>query len=228
MIAVLGSCKRNLSTGDNNILSYQYSYFPTTVGHWVMYEVDSVTYDDFYVPPLVDTADYYVKEVIEEQITDDAGDEAFILVKYRSPNSNGPWRVFGRDIIKLLPSRAERVEDNMRFIKLVFPSYNNQKWSGNNYLETTSEELEFFDNWEYQYQELYATSSVGDFVFDSVMTVMQKDVENLLEKVYFEEKYVKKIGLVYKKRLSVGKQNIDEDWNEGFELTYKIIDYKDE
>lgn len=222
----LFSCKKNSVNSNSNTLNYQYDYFPTTIGHWVIYKVDSITYDDFYNPILIDTSRYYVKEQISELFNDDEGRETYIVNRYRSEVYNGEYLLFDRHVINLLSSRAEKVEDNLRFIKLVFPSFNNQKWSGNNYINSTSTDLEFYANWEYQYMELYSTKIIGEYVFDSVMTVLQRDDENLLEKNYFEEKYVRDIGLVYKKKHSVGKQNIGEEWSEGYELTFTIVDYK--
>lgn len=224
----LFACKKNIDSGKNSLLLYQYDFFPVEVGYWVEYQVDSITYDDFYDPVKIDTASYYIREEVADSFIDDAGYRAQTINVYRREGGvDSIWRLIQRDVVNLLPNRAERVEDNLRFIKMVFPSFNNQTWSGNSYLNTDDEDYEFYEGWIYSYKDLYGVGRVGDQTFDSVMTVVQRDYENLLEKNYFEERYVKRIGLVYKKKHAVGKQNIGEDWTHGYELTYTMIDHKD-
>ena len=51
-------------------------------------------------------------------------------------------------------------------------------------------------------------------------------VENLIEKNAYIEKYVSGIGLVYRKHTHLEKQNIIGSWENGFDIEYKVTNYK--
>lgn len=45
-----------------------YDYFPTETGKYVTYKVDSIVYDDFYIPVKIDTFSFLIKEVIDAEL----------------------------------------------------------------------------------------------------------------------------------------------------------------
>ena len=50
--------------------------------------------------------------------------------------------------------------------------------------------------------------------------------KNLIEKNAYIEKYVSGIGLVYRKHTHLEKQNIIGSWENGFDIEYKVTNYK--
>ena len=61
--------------------------------------------------------------------------------------------------------------------------------------------------------------------FDSAVSVVAIS-ENLIEKNAYIEKYVYGIGLVYRKHTHLEKQNIIGSWENGFDIEYKVTNYK--
>jgi hypothetical protein len=100
----LCSCEKK----PNEIPPIDYSYFPVTVGHYVIYDVDSVVYDDFATTDKKREFHFQIKEVIEGKAQDNEGREI---------------------------QTAERFEHNKRYINLVFPASVNKSWKGNSYTQ---------------------------------------------------------------------------------------------
>lgn len=56
--------------------------FPTEVGRYVVHQVDSISYNDFFTPVKIDTAHFQLKEVIESVFTDNEGHESERIERY--------------------------------------------------------------------------------------------------------------------------------------------------
>ena len=113
---------------------------------------------------------------------------------------------------------AQKVEENIRFTKLIFPISRGSFWNGNgfNYLAEK----------EYYYDSINESSTFGLNSFDSTVYVIQNSNNNLLEFDEAYEVYAKNIGLVYKKdvELNINFGNV-LDINEGYEFEQVILNY---
>ena len=124
MCLLFSSCKKDAPS--DTTLNQGYNYFPGEVGSYIIYEVDSIAYDDKSHAP--DTTRYLLKEVFASTFTDNSGRptlrlERFIKmyndsIPYDSLNWTGP-RVWYANITS---NTVEKVEENIRYIKLVFPT----------------------------------------------------------------------------------------------------------
>lgn len=173
-----------------------YDYAPVTIGKYVIYDVDSIVYDDF----KKDTTEfkYRIKEKLEENITDAEGRAALKLVRYiklYNPTvsyDNIPWKI--KDVWTCVRTKTtyEVVEEDIRFTKLVFPVVTDKTWNGNAY--NTSSALDY----KYKYTDMPET--INGIAFDNVLFVEQKDdkLKNVIHREYYIEKYVKNIGLIYR------------------------------
>jgi hypothetical protein len=211
---------------------FKYEYFPIQTGNWIEYEVDSITYDDFFDPIAIDTVSFFLREEISESFLDNEGREAYKIEVYRKDTDTLPWELINVQSVVKINQQAERVEDNLRFIKLVFPVVTDKKWSGNAYFDyTDNNSCDFLGDWNYQYTSVDKAANYNGLHFDSTLTVLQIDNENLLCKNYSQEIYAKHIGLVYKKLLRLATQNInstipfEEKAEKGFILNMKIKAY---
>lgn len=179
-----------------------YNYFPIKVGRYIVYNVDSIFYDDF--TGLIDTTKFQLKEKIESVFYDNEGRSTLRLERYVKyfndsiPYSSMNWGL--RDVwaSNRTSTTAEKVEENQRFIKLAFPVKENQSWNGNaqNTLGELSYEYLFFDE----------TRTIGGIYFDSTLQVTQLEEEFLYSKKYFIEKYARNVGLIYKQVIEVYSQ----------------------
>lgn len=189
-----------------------YGYFPDQVGHFVIYVVDSVVYDDFTGQVL--EFQYEVKELIESRLNEWEGEESFRLERYVRPDAESSWEI--KDIwqAKVLPDRAEKTEENITYIKLVFPPGLGRKWNGNAF-NTLGEQ-------EYRITEAHKPYLISPTLsFDSTITVLQNDFFTLISEDFQEEKYAKNIGMVFKRFRQVEKE-VDGTITRGVDYTYQI------
>lgn len=197
--------------------SLYHEYFPVKLGHWVIYDVDSIVYDDFYEE--VDTFHYQIKEVVESKFTDNSGNKAFRLERYTRSQPNDKWNINNVWTVRRLASRAEKVEENLRYIKLVFPPKVNKTWDGNAYNIKPEQ--------TYRITNVHQQKTINDMLLDSVVDVLQKEfTETLISKEYEIEMYAKNIGLVYKEYINL-KKEIDGTITSGVKYKYKVVDYND-
>ncbi len=224
---IFTSCNK---TSDFEI-DYKHAYFPKAIGHYVIYEVDSLIFDDFFDPPKYDTFRYQVKEVIESYFTDNAGREACRIERFYRADSTQGWGNTPRIWSSILTlTTAEKNEENQRFLKLLFPPEEGLAWMGNQYIQIF-EGNKYLENWTYEYEKVDAPDFVNGISFDSTITVKQRDFETLIEKIYGIEKYAKHVGLIYKEIWSLKKQNVIVPWTQpesGFILKMQVSAFGNE
>ncbi|MEP7168659.1 MAG: hypothetical protein ABI855_04760 [Bacteroidota bacterium] len=216
-----------LSCGDkNNSVSpnNDYSYFPSNVGHEIIYDVDSISKSAFKLS--TDTFHFQIKEVIESTFTDNEGRPALRLERYRRSDASQPWEIFKVWTANVTGTNAEKKEDNITFIKLVFPVALNQKWNGN-----VKNDM---DAKEYKYTAVNSHESFNSISFDSALTVLQKDLDDrIYQKDYEIEKYATGIGMffresfngMYNSQITPSMLTLQDSLNEYTHYTEKMISY---
>ena len=179
------SCKK-----DNKVppLNYGYNYFPNNVGHYVIYNVDSMVINSF--TSTTDTFLFQIKEVIDSIFTDGSNRPTQRIVRYKRANDTSKWLLEKVWSANLTATDAEKVEDNIRYVRLVFPPNLNASWNGNKY--NTNGDM------EYQYTSVDAPLTLNSINFDSTLTVLQLSNHNGIQNQHYEEQYARNIGLIYK------------------------------
>lgn len=180
------SCKKDSPAE----LDMGYNYYPNNVGSWIIYDVDSIVWDDFFVPIAIDTFVYQIKEVNESVYLDSEGRETMRIERYKRSNSTMPWVIKDIWYANRTASMVERTEENIKYRRLVFPVRNDLSWNGN--------AANIADEWNYQYSEVNIPMTLGGIDFDSTLIVNQQDENTTLIYDYFQEIYAAGIGLVYK------------------------------
>jgi hypothetical protein len=185
LLITISACKKK----DENVIEpIDYSYFPIEVGHWVIYEADSLAIDEFSGDTI--KAKFQIKDLIESTMTDSEGRLTQRREKYRRNNDSLPWELIKVYTSNLNTNTAETFEDNTRIINLIFPVKLNESWKGNNYIDA--------ETGEFRYSEVDESVNLLGKNYPSTATVTQIDEENLIKREYSIEKYSKNIGLVYK------------------------------
>ncbi|MCX6295985.1 MAG: hypothetical protein NTX97_07955, partial [Bacteroidetes bacterium] len=192
------SCKKDKGT----VPDMGYNYFPNQVGTFVVYDVDSFYYNSF--TSHIDTFKFQLKEKIESTFLDNQNRPTLRLERYiRNYNplvsySSLPWTL--RDVWteNRTVTTAEKVEENVRYIKLAFAVKEGQTWNGN--AQNTNDPL----NYSYQFFDLPRT--IGGVAFDSVLQVNQQIESSIFFQKQYIEKYAKRTGLVYKQVIDVDSQ----------------------
>lgn len=181
-------------------------YFPTDIGRWAEYAVDSNWQDQQTMPgDTVHHSHYTVREELVEDFTDGEGRAAQRILRSK-PDGNGTW--VPRDVWWQVRTtqRAERSEENLRHIKLVFPPHTGSYWNTN--ATNTEDELEL------TYEEVDVPWSVNGMSFDSTLLVKTTYMSNLILRRTYYERYAKHVGLVYREVDSTETQsgNVTGTW----------------
>lgn len=171
-----------------------YDYFPAKVGHYVIYECDSIVHNIYGN----NTYSYQIKELIDSIYSNNQGQPTMRIVRYKRTDTTEPWsNILISEKVwtgNLLSNMAIRQEDNEVYVKLIFPMTLNETWNGNSF--------NTIGTWNYQYTALntpYTLTNYNRSVhFDSTLTVLQHNSANLLNYDYFYEQYATGIGLIKK------------------------------
>jgi len=206
------SCKKDKSVSEPIDLGY--GYFPLKTGSWIVYDADSIIYDEF--KKSVDTIRFELKELIESNFTDTAGRPSQRIEIYKRKNNSEKWILTDVWFATRTATRAEKVEENVRFVKLNFPVKGGKKWNGNAFNN--------MEDWQYEYTEIDKSEEINKLNFDSTLTVRQIDDVNFISQKTYKEKYAKNVGLLYRQAIDVALDPA-KNRTSGFQYTQKIKEF---
>ncbi len=198
LICSIVSCRKD----DVTAVDFGYNYFPNDIGKFVTYNVDSFYHNSF--TKHIDTFKFQLKEKIQSIYPDNQNRPTIRLERYvknfnaHIPYSLLPWVLVNVRTENRTVTTAEKVEDNVRYIKLVFPAKKYKSWDGN--IQNINGKL------TYSYLFVDLSRSFGGIRLDSVLQVNQQDETNLVAKRYYIENYARNVGLVYKQIIDVSSQ----------------------
>ncbi|HSC52545.1 MAG TPA: hypothetical protein VLC98_02935 [Phnomibacter sp.] len=185
------------------------SYFPTTVGKYITYRLDSTVPTQFGMDTTVHS--YRVRDSYDAEIVDGLGRKAFRVFRTIS-NVAGTLPYLPSSTFSATPVAEdwmEWTENNLRFMKLRFPIQEGFIWRGNSFIDATSlnSPVRYLAEWEYTYQNVGQPFSVGGKTYPNTITILQRDEvlpEGPYNPAYYKqwnysvEVYAEGIGLIYK------------------------------
>lgn len=190
-----------------------YAYFPLQTGRYIEYAVDSLLFD--FAPDggtQRDSVRVYLREQVGEPFLDPTGTLRFPIERYERGQPTEAWTLKNVWSAGRTTTQATRTEDNLRFLRLVFPLNRTTRWDGNRWIDESveltiaGETIRPFENWSYRVDGLDAPGAVGPFAFDSLLTVTEADHTNALERRWSEAQYAKNIGLVRREQWILDSQ----------------------
>lgn len=170
------------------------AYYPETLGKFVVYDIDSTWYNELTFQPT--TVKYRIKEKFTQVFTDNENKPAIRIERYikqfnpTKPYDSIPYTIKDVWQANVSDKSVEVVEENIRYVKLVFPIKEGQTWKGNvrNTLSERTYKIEYSDRAE----------NINGIALNQVMAVKQIDFRTLISYQYEQEKYAKGVGLVYR------------------------------
>ena len=185
----------------------------------IIYDVDSIRFSEFF--QITDTVQYQIMELVDSSFTDAGGNKSYRIVRSRRNTTTDPWIITDIWLASRTNKEAVKVEENLHFIKLVFPILLNETWKGNQLIETDSN-LAYLAGWNYEYTSTNAPLDINGLHFDSTVTVLQNNYQDATQKLYYEEQYAKNVGLIFKE-----EDNIQflSDYPNGFILRMTVNSY---
>ena len=190
------SCKKDKPVTAS--VNFGYNYYPNDVGHYVIYQVDSIYANN---PNQFDSTRYQLKELIAATFLDNSGRPTLRMERYykmfhfTTHTWDSAWSVPKVWSATRTQTTLERKEENITYLRFIFPPRLNTQWNGNVY-NTLGDK-------EYQITSLDLHDVVGGMPFDSVALVSQFQSINLIQYQNEFEKYARNVGLIYKERDSL-------------------------
>jgi hypothetical protein len=166
---------------------YTSRYAPNQAGRYIIYQVDSLYYNQF--ASTIDTFSYQLKEEITELYTDNEGRNMQRLQRYKKVNDEWVltrvWSAFAGN------RKYQKSEENISFVKMVFPLMKDSSWNGNAYNSLGAQ--------SYTCTALHTSLKFLKLSFDSCAVVSQKLDSTLISKEEEKEVFAIGIGLVHKR-----------------------------
>jgi hypothetical protein len=189
---------------DGNIPFIGYEYFPTELGRFIEYKVDSTWQDDPVGAAAFAEAHYFLRDLNESSFTDEEGRPAIRVERHARQSVLGEWKI--KDVWHRVRTAefVEQNEENIVFIKHKFPIKAGKKWDGNgkNLLQSLQElyhQSSVPEVWNYEYTNVHEPYTINGFTFDSTVTVIQMDRQTTVAlSIFAKEVYAKNVGLVHK------------------------------
>ena len=164
-----------------------YRYYPIAIGDSMSYQVslfnkDLNTYD----------STYQLLERVESIFNDNEGRQTYRIERYVRKTDAEAWSIYKVWTVNRTSISIEKQEDNITYIKLIFPVKLNKTWNGN------AKNI-FADDFEdYKIITLNEPLQTMNHSFDSTLKVQQIDYDYGFEKRNHFEVYATGVGMIYK------------------------------
>jgi hypothetical protein len=190
-----------------------FSYQPADVGSEWIYKVDSFSYDDNTGSTNIDTFTYWYKEVVAQKLSGNADEteRTFLINRFFKYSDSAEWKQANSWRLIKSNTQIEKIEENISFIKLLFPLASGKKWNGN---MANSRDRE-------NYTIIWMDAPFGGH--EQTCKVEQFKEKNLIEEITREEIFARETGLVYKVSDSLNSQ---VKGTRGYRVRYALQTYK--
>lgn len=213
------------------------NYYPLNIGSSITYQVDSINYHEI-IPN--DSSTWLVKEILVDTFYDINNNLNYKIERYQKLPDATDWQLANVWSVQSVDGQIQKVENNLRFIKLTTPIAENSSWEGNIFLgglddipvDEDCNNLSFYEDWEYKYTLVEEPYTINGFNFDNSLTVIQEGDSNLIWFDYAKEVYGDNVGLIEKEFYHFYTQDLTCPtcpWTErvecGYSLVMKLIEY---
>lgn len=192
---VFGVCLLVLACSDHNIsVTSGQAYLPLHVNDYWDYAVNETN-----ILQTTTCADggqtvkaYQLRMVISDSLPNNSGAYTFVIHRYTRTDDTQPWSDLDTWSARVTTNAVVQTEENVSYVKIVFPLGDSIKWNGNLYNDLPA--------------ETYVVASIGSaFKFNSTsypntITVYQSNYDDFfISRDQRKEVYAYNLGLVYKK-----------------------------
>ena len=232
MILCFSSCKEETIPAMS--VEVDTDFYPLEVGRTWIYQTDSVVYNK--QMNSVDTLLGFVKEEITAEFVVAGDVDTYSIERSFRRSASDQWNVTDIYSASFIDNKATRNEENLRFVKLVFPTTLDQVWDGNQFFDESvsvnvaGELIEVYKNWGSEIIDVESTEMINGIEYVNCTVVLLADSENSIEKRFAKEIYAKGVGLISKEMVILDTQNSDASLpildraEKGFVLSQSLIE----
>ncbi len=223
LLLVVNSCK--LQNIDPETVDLGYDYYPLEIGRYIIYDEHDVIYDPV-KPKVVDTF-YQVKEVISSSYRD-GSEEKFLVYHYAKKTTQADWPLQPDSVwtVSNTTNQLIRTENNVAYIKLVFPVKEGKTWNGN--AKNTAAEFTSSDKFYKMTNLNKSYTAPNGMVYDKTLKLtIANQSDPIVSKDIRYDLYARGIGFIkkdyttyyYKQESSFPPQTIDYGSHKVMEIT---------
>ena len=190
LLFLVVSCGDNIVETPENI-NYGYQYFPVEVGYTWEYQIDSVLVFQGGDANIITSS--FVQEKVTQLLSDDGNEKVYRLERSHKSKIDGSYALLDIWQITLDAEKATKTEENLKFIKLVFPALTNKKWDGNAFFDSDKEfsvaanNVTIYQDWNYKIEATGLSQTFNDIEYNDVLHVSHIDEESLINKRFSDE-----------------------------------------
>ncbi len=196
----LSACKTKTAANPD----FAYDYMPLEIGRYSIYDADSLVYDKFSNSKR--NYKFQIKEKIEGRFKDNTGQDFYKVGRYKKKQDSLGNFLDSSFLLKtiytiaIVQNNLQIVEDNQKYVRLVFPPNINQTWNGNVYNNKGEQ--------NYFIQSLNENLSLNNKMYTDVCQVVEikSNPEIKIFKKYSYTTYAKNIGIVERYLIDIASQ----------------------
>lgn len=199
-----------------------YDYFPLTVGHYMIYDVNDAVYSSGQANPVIKA--YQEKDEISSVTVNTDGSSTYIVSRSSRNTASDYWVKTKDYSINQYPDKLIFNIDNQSTVPLVFPIDSKITWNGNMYNTLDAE--------DYHYEDISQPFASGTLSFDKALTLVERrDTTSVIDYDLGLKRFAIGVGLIYDEQTSyeycqataacIGQGIIDS----GSKKTRKIVEY---
>lgn len=208
LVLITFSCSKE--SIDKPVLLDPIEYFPLDSGMFWLYDATFITID-----AAVGTFDTTHSELKMSYTYFDEDLEQHVLERVIREDSLSDWQEYDLITVSWNELSMHWVENNLRYVKLTDPIYENKSWDGNSY--------NILDDWNYYYSDLNASFEVDEYLYSNTIRVEKRDVVNAIQQARSFEVFEKGVGIVYEYNADFSYQGSTVSLGESKEL--KLIKF---
>lgn len=179
------------------------TYYPLELNRPVYYRVDSIVLTPTVSGIRYDTARLEARETLVETFVGADGATVYRGERWERGDETQPYTFKQTFTVSRTATTVVRSEDNLTFTKLVLPLREGVSWDGHTAFDATRdvsvgpEFLDVYNGWDYVYTSTAASLTLpSGMQLDSVVTVDQAEVDNLIDLRSAYERFAPGLGLV--------------------------------
>lgn len=186
---LLAGCENKFSEFSPEEMGYD--FYPLEPLSYRDYNVQEIEYNILGNP---DTTNYFLREKVGDSYLNQSGEITYRLERYIKNSDTSSWQFDAVWTVNKSNTNLVVVEDNVPYVKMVFPVMEEKKWDGNAF-NILKEEL-------YSYENAFQPLIISDKEYDSTIKVIQQDnPDPIVTTDIRNEIYAKNIGLIYKESI---------------------------
>ncbi|OJV17000.1 MAG: hypothetical protein BGO21_29625 [Dyadobacter sp. 50-39] len=163
-----------------------YAYYPLTIGHYAVYDVNQEVYSTGQSAPVV--TKWQERDEVDRIASDSSGIVTYIIARSTRNSSADYWQKVKEYAVHKYPDKLLTNIDNQPFLSLTFPIDSRTTWNGNSYNNQ--------DEQDSYYEPGVKSVKIGEQSFDNVLTVVERKDTSIINRYVTIKQYSPGVGLI--------------------------------